>query len=595
MAESIPITDYKDLGRYFTKKKQNRDPARSDLRTIYALDTETYEGDIFLIADSEGWYLDKITPEAVLKFLFHKRYQNSWNFFYNLSYDAEVILKLLSSELFRYNQTRDLSFEFGEFRVQYVPNKCLKVSKGHHTASFFDIAQFYNNTSLAKAYQSNIGNLESSYLEFKSKRKEFSPTFYRRNTSKVREYCISDCIYTKQLAEKWIQLFHNAFSFYPQRWISSGYLAEKVLINNGIEFPKFNSISYEIQELALRSYFGGRFEMHKRGFIGTAYLYDINSAYPNAITKIPDLANGQWVSGKTIYDNAEMGFFRIHANIPDCKYIPPFPFRIRNNIVFPSGKFETYVTLEELRAYKNSDFYKILDSWQFIPFSHTYPFEEFIEKMYLKRLELKAKNDPMQLPIKIILNSIYGKTGQKVRRIIGNLFNPVIFAFITGYARAQLYRFVMEQGIERETVAFATDSICCTKKLDIDSEKLGEFSFEGSADDVFFLQNGFYRFNGKWKQRGLGKIGSKQIEHLETLEKDGKLYYKARVLRNTRLRSSIIQNKLSEIGKIKEVTREINLNADRKRFWLGRIENIDSKNTNDSMPISMNYFEKDEI
>ena len=201
----------------------------------------------------------------------------------------------------------------------------------------------------------------------------------------------------------------------------------------------------------------------------------------------------------------------------------------------------------------------------------------------------------MQLPIKIILNSIYGKTGQKVNRIIGNLFNPVIFSFITGFARAQLYQFVIKNGIERNVVAFATDSICTTKKLNIDSNKLGEFSFEKSSDDVFYLQNGFYRFDGKWKQRGLGKLGSKELEHIKTFERNGKLLYKMRVLRNTRLRSSIIQNKLQDIGKIKPITKEINLNADRKRSWFEKLTDINSKNLNDSLPFSLNYFNKNEI
>jgi hypothetical protein len=49
------------------------------------------------------------------------------------------------------------------------------------------------------------------------------------------------------------------------------------------------------------------------------------------------------------------------------------------------------------------------------------------------------------------------------------------------------------------------------------------------------------------------------------------------------------------IGKIKTFEKEVNLNADRKRFWLGVIESIDSKTMNESMTISMNYFEKDEI
>jgi hypothetical protein len=67
------------------------------------------------------------------------------------------------------------------------------------------------------------------------------------------------------------------------------------------------------------------------------------------------------------------------------------------------------------------------------------------------------------------------------------------------------------------------------------------------------------------------------------------------VLRNNRLRSSIIQNRIGDIGKIKPQTREFNLNADRKRFWLVRIESMKDGIMNDSMPLSLNYFNKNEI
>ena len=47
----------------------------SDLRPLYALDTETYNGDIFLLPDSDGRYLDKdITADSVLEFLFANKY-----------------------------------------------------------------------------------------------------------------------------------------------------------------------------------------------------------------------------------------------------------------------------------------------------------------------------------------------------------------------------------------------------------------------------------------------------------------------------------------------------------------------------------------
>ena len=65
-----------------------------------------------------------------------------------------------------------------------------------------------------------------------------------------------------------------------------------------------------------------------------------------------------------------------------------------------------------------------------------------------------------------------------------------------------LYDFVQKYDIEKNVVSFATDSIITTKKIEIDSEKLGDFKFENSGDDVYVLQNGIYRFNGKWKKRG---------------------------------------------------------------------------------------------
>ena len=58
----------------------------------------------------------------------------------------------------------------------------------------------------------------------------------------------------------------------------------------------------------------------------------------------------------------------------------------------------------------------------------------------------------------------------------------------------------------------------------MNSTKLGDFSFDNEADNVFLLQNGFYQFNDKWKQYGLGKLGTREIEHLDTFEKDGRGY-----------------------------------------------------------------------
>ena len=117
-------------------------------------------------------------------------------------------------------------------------------------------------------------------------------------------------------------------------------------------------------------------------------------------------------------------------------------------------------------------------------------------------MELKRNDDPLQLPLKVILNSNYGKTAQRVGNKIGNLFCPVIASTITGMTRAMLYDFISRHKIEDNVVSFATDSVISTKKINVNSEKLGGFKLEKSAYDVYVLQNGIYRFDKQWKREG---------------------------------------------------------------------------------------------
>ncbi len=144
--------------------------------------------------------------------------------------------------------------------------------------------------------------------------------------------------------------------------------------------------------------------------------------------------------------------------------------------------------------------------------------------------------------------------------------------------------------MEKEVISFATDSICTRKKINLQSNELGKFSLDKNGVDVYYLQNGIYRFNKTWKKRGIGNLGSREIEQLDTFERDGKLYYKFEVNRVSQLRSSILQNQISEVGKFKVKVLEVDLNADSKRFWIGQLTKIDNSENN-SVPISTNHFQ----
>jgi len=597
---SIPRSTAKKL-TFIRVRKQNRNPNAVPRRVVVCLDTETDDGNIFLLADSENNRLEypDVTFDNVAIFLF--KHEGKWLFFYNLQFDAECILKLLPSKVFDpYRRRKRMKFEYHGYEIAYIPKKQLTIRKGKHSVSCYDIAQYCDTKPLPIAYQDYIKKpLDPVYLETKEKRKSFDVRYFLRHKKEMRKYCIQDCILTKELAENFLDTFSKVFNFYPRNWVSSGYLAEKVLIHNHIDIPFFHETRYEIQDLAWNSFYGGRFELVQRGYIGECFLYDINSAYPFALTKLPDIRDGRWIESIKINPKSILGFFHIHAKVDDSINIAPFPFRTKNNrIIYPTGEFETYVTLEELKSVTGDSRikYKIIESYQFIPNKTCkFPFKKFIEEQYEKRLVLKKQENQLERAIKIVLNSMYGKTAQRVDNRMGNLFNPIIASFITGFARAQLYRFMRDHNLEQDTVAFATDSIACRKKIpDLNSDKLGQMKLDKQGNDAYFLSNGFYRFNGKWKNRGIGYDKEKkvEIEHLDTdVGADGQLYISVTTTRTTHIKSGIMYNKLDQIGKFEVYKKKIGLNSDRKRFWPVNLESIDDKTCCYSVPIKMQLHE----
>ena len=161
-----------------------------------------------------------------------------------------------------------------------------------------------------------------------------------------------------------------------------------------------------------------------------------------------------------------------------------------------------------------------------------------------------------------------------------------------------MYKFVRDSNLNKDVVAFATDSICLrgSKYFDFpETTEIGKFSLKKSADDVFMLQNGYYRFNGIWTSRGFGKDAGKEVEHLKTSVKDGRLYLVLKELRTTRLRTGILENRINDIGRFQTKSKQVNLNADRKRYWFTRLESINEKVFCDSLPLSLDYFTQNGI
>lgn len=70
--------------------------------------------------------------------------------------------------------------------------------------------------------------------------------------------------------------------------------------------------------------------------------------------------------------------------------------------------------------------------------------------------------------------------------------------------------------------------------------------------------------------------------------KGGQLHIVLKTLRNTRIKSGIMYDRLDKIGKLEYYEKKIGLNSDRKRFWLTELKSLNEKVMCDSFPIHVN-------
>lgn len=264
---------------------------------------------------------------------------------------------------------------------------------------------------------------------------------------------------------------------------------------------------------AASAYFGGRIEYIQYGHY-TGYLWDgdINSAYPAALSTIPDLARGRWLRGDRM-DIKDFALYRVRWAGSKAG-IGLFPFRLKNrNVLFPH-EGEGWVWGIELIAavlfLGQAGSIEILDEYYFQPDDpEARPFG-WVRDVYQKRLELvrKAKAGDQraageQKVLKLGLNALYGKTVQHVgysnpdlpviyryngvkeiyyeqgRHKYPPYYNLAIGGYITAYTRAKLLHAARSD--PGAVISFMTDGLLAIRPLDVDTsadKELGKWSVE---------------------------------------------------------------------------------------------------------------------
>lgn len=235
------------------------------------------------------------------------------------------------------------------------------------------------------------------------------------------------------------------------------------------------------------SYFGGWFEDFVHGHVpGTTYEYDINSAYPFVIARLPCLLHGKWNHG---FGNPG----KLPVRVPNRQQ-----FRIVYALVkgsdelcgamlhrYPTGRVirpmqtRGWYWQHEIDAARRAgvlDYCKTSEWWTYDPCGCSPPLAA-ISELYELRLQV-GKKSPAGRAYKIVYNSAYGKCAQSVG--IPKYANSIYASLITAGCRTMILDAIATHPNKTEQlVKVATDGVCFQTPhptLPLDGKQLGAWS-----------------------------------------------------------------------------------------------------------------------
>lgn len=295
-------------------------------------------------------------------------------------------------------------------------------------------------------------------------------------------------------------------------------LFQRKYLDKKIKIPTY----FKYDEFIRSGYYGGRVEVFKKYFKSEngkkLNYYDVNSLYPSVMLKnFFPVGNPIEV---TTYKKGDFGIFEIETEKINLK-IPFLPQHTENKMYFKNGVIKgvypsPYLEKLELMGIK-------FETKKGLIFSKSKIFEKYVSNIY--EMRLKNKNNAIGYLCKSMLNSLYGKFGQKIERettiinpdsdeitdltlydldldiwikdirIERNYILPAIAAFVTCYAQLRLYEF-----LDDSVYYCDTDSIFTEKTYDT-SNDLGDLKLEDTITEAVFLSAKLYAFKTDKKEK----------------------------------------------------------------------------------------------
>lgn len=450
-------------------------------------------------------------------------------------YDVNMICKDLPRPVMA-RVNKGLVTRWKGYLIEYRSGKWFRVSSEGISCQINDVFSFFA-CSFVKALrgwgvggQAEIDAIESG----KSQRGTFTLAGLDET---VIPYWKSELRLLVQLANKLREILYSG-GINITRWYGPGAIANQLYKDKATATYIKQDLPEEILDAGQVAYAGGRFETFRAGYYeGDIYSADINSAYPYAMSALPNLATGRWrhVTGRDVRDLREsiqrdpgeyrLGMCRLryvyNRDVTQLATHEGFPlvgfYKRKGNLSFPTRSGGVWLHLPEARIMFEQDdagmfsSFELLEMWLFED-DGSYPFA-WVSEMYAQRKCWKDEGNPAQLAAKLGLNALYGKLAQTLGGTVGHLppWHQLEWSgHITSTCRSMLYRASVQdyEGL----IAYETDGVYSTRPFSHlpggAGSGLGEWELS-SYTGILYLQNGVYWLrdaDGNWlppKSRGV--------------------------------------------------------------------------------------------
>lgn len=333
--------------------------------------------------------------------------------------------------------------------------------------------------------------------------KERRSVFAEGDKESVREYCLREVRLLVSMMDKLAESIRAVPSLPMIRsWHGAGAIADGILADRYAG----DYLGEPLEDARVKlSYYGGRIESLRVGLVGgPLYEYDINSAYPYALSLLPDMT-GEWRRKSEYAPRIEHAVWDVEWDVrkTECgRYFGPFPLRDKSGLWWPTTGKGSYLACEVRAALAvYGDSIKVGNGVVYEgPMGAPWA---WIRDLYAQRQGLKRQDaidgTLSNKPLKLGLNAMYGKTAQRphwrakdneVVLVEGKWRQEYVASWQTALTRAALLTAASQE--PDAILAFATDSVLSTRPLDVpESVFLGDWEREVFDENMMMIQPGF--------------------------------------------------------------------------------------------------------